>query len=483
MEDDPTTSADNILNSLLNSTSPEAVQAGMLLQNQSFGFVAGQLTGFLGNLFLTFFPEAYLQQRSALDAILDIVTGINEAVALINSIALPSTTRPDELTVGDVNGTKAQMEAFFATNPDLAFVADIVADPFFLQFANPATVPIVTSVGGGDPSVFLAALDIGAAFFDGFDPTALAFAAIAANAPPVIRAEARDDGTEDPVAPDDPTDPDDPANPDDPVDDTEDPVAPDEPSTSDNSGDDNLTGDDGPDTLDGGEGDDALTGGGGRDNLIGGAGKDTLDGGGGADNMSGGRGADEMSGRGGKDVMTGGAGRDTMEGGGGRDEMFGGGGADQMSGGGGRDAMEGGAGKDVLNGGGGRDMIKGGGGSDTIMGGRGRDTLEGGGGKDTFWFLSGDRNDTITDFNFRRDKVIINDPSRAGKILEADEFALQILFGEEEEDLLVTILGTRDSPRKTVIRLEDTKVEDFNTDAFEFGDNDDGELGDGDPIL
>ncbi|MFP7674459.1 DUF4214 domain-containing protein [Marivita sp. S0852] len=60
---------------------------------------------------------------------------------------------------------------------------------------------------------------------------------------------------------------------------------------------------------------------------------------------------------------------------------------------------------DTINGLGGDDTIQGGGGNDELRGGAGNDLLSGQGGQDTFVIGSGDRKNTITDFNFENETI------------------------------------------------------------------------------
>ena len=187
----------------------------------------------------------------------------------------------------------------------------------------------------------------------------------------------------------------------------------------------------------------------GDDNLIGTGAADSIDALAGNDTVMGLGGGDTLSGGGGKDVLIGNGGKDVLDGNGGKDSLEGGGGKDLLNGGGGKDTLSGGGGKDTLDGGGGKDVMQGGGGKDLILGGKGNDSLTGNGGRDVFQFKTGDRKDTITDFNQRQDKIEITNG--------ADAFA----------DLVITQAG--DNVR---IRFSNVQITVDDSEAGEFTAND-----------
>lgn len=115
--------------------------------------------------------------------------------------------------------------------------------------------------------------------------------------------------------------------------------------------------------------------------------------------------ADFVDGNGGADLIFSGAGDDTVLGGFGSDTIFGGTGEDMLLGGRGHDSIFGGAGNDVIKGEWGRDNIFGGAGNDMIEGGKALDTLVGGAGDDLFIYSTGDRKDTILDFDGEHDMI------------------------------------------------------------------------------
>ncbi len=178
----------------------------------------------------------------------------------------------------------------------------------------------------------------------------------------------------------------------------------------------------GADMFEGNRGADTFNGGRGNDTIAGGGGSDSLSGGGGGDEIAGGGGKDLLQGNGGRDILQGNGGRDTLEGGGGRDTLEGGGGRDQLLGGGGRDLLQGGGGRDTLDGQGGKDTMEGGNGRDDIIGGRGADILTGGGGGDRFIFDTGNGQDTITDFQQNRDRIVVEGGAEGFEALGITQF-------------------------------------------------------------
>jgi len=177
-------------------------------------------------------------------------------------------------------------------------------------------------------------------------------------------------------------------------------------------------------------------------NIIGGSGDDSIEGGNSKNSLSGGDGNDMLFGGGGNDKLFGGAGNDTLVGGTGNDQIYGGTGSDTVDyssdtlgitvtagssatgagigtdklkkianiiGGSGDDDITGGNSKNALFGGAGADTLDGSGGNDTLYGGADNDTLTGGAGADTFVFVSGDGDDTITDFDIGTDTLNLSD--------------------------------------------------------------------------
>ncbi len=101
-----------------------------------------------------------------------------------------------------------------------------------------------------------------------------------------------------------------------------------------------------------------------------------------------------------------------LTGNGGNNVLIGGGGNDTLDGSTGADTLEGGAGNDTLMGGNGADRLNGGVDDDILYGGLGTDILTGGMGSDSFVFntaLGGTNTDTIGDFNFTDDGILLDD--------------------------------------------------------------------------
>ena len=154
----------------------------------------------------------------------------------------------------------------------------------------------------------------------------------------------------------------------------------------------------------------------GDDTFRGSSAGDVAPGGRGNDRMDGRGGADRLDGEGGRDVLFGRGGADVLEGGGGSDRLIGGGGRDELIGGGGRDDLNGGRGADDLAGGRGGDRLKGGAGKDTLAGEGGNDVMTGGRGADMFVFDAG--KDRITDFDTRRDTLVLDALGPLGRKLD-----------------------------------------------------------------
>lgn len=173
-------------------------------------------------------------------------------------------------------------------------------------------------------------------------------------------------------------------------------------------GHDTLYGGQAADALHGGRGNDLLDGGGSDDSLYGGIGTDSLLGSAGSDLLHGDEGADLLLGEDGDDRLYGGAGPDALHGGAGDDSLEGGINADRLYGGLGADALEGGRGHDMLYGGAGNDRLAGGSGNDWIDGGEGDDVLTGGIGADSFVFRSGGGSATVTDFQPKVDRLVLD---------------------------------------------------------------------------
>ena len=140
------------------------------------------------------------------------------------------------------------------------------------------------------------------------------------------------------------------------------------------------------------------------------------------------------------ETLTGGNGKDNLVGGSGNDSLVGGNGKDTLLGGAGSDTLIGGNGKDNLVGGDGDDSLSGGRGKDTLDGGAGSDTLFGGNGKDLFVLRAESGEDTITDFDPRRDRLGLanlefGQLSFVGNTIELEGDVLATLEGIDTESL------------------------------------------------
>ncbi|MEZ2227325.1 MAG: SBBP repeat-containing protein [Microcoleus sp.] len=173
-------------------------------------------------------------------------------------------------------------------------------------------------------------------------------------------------------------------------------------------GDDFLAGNRSNDTISGKQGNDTIIGFDGSDRMYGDLGNDFLDGSQKDDTLYGGKGNDTLLGGNGEDVLMGDRGSDSLVGGEGNDTLYGGKGNDTLLGGNGEDVLMGDRGSDILNGGDGNDILLGGKGDDVLMGGLGDDTLTGGNGSDRFLLSANSGADTITDFEYVKDSLSLN---------------------------------------------------------------------------
>lgn len=156
---------------------------------------------------------------------------------------------------------------------------------------------------------------------------------------------------------------------------------------------------------------------GGNDGVAAGSGNDTVLAGDGNDLLYGNVGADLLSGGSGSDTIFGGQNDGPASTGSSSDQpsafrsgvetINGGDGADLLYGNHGTDLMIGGAGTDSLFGGQDNDTLSGGAGSDSLYGNRGDDLLVGGDGFDRFVFTSNSGADTIADFTYFTDYLVI----------------------------------------------------------------------------
>jgi len=219
-------------------------------------------------------------------------------------------------------------------------------------------------------------------------------------------------------------------------------------------GKDWMLGGEGNDELGGDAGDDVLLGEGGDDRLYGNDGDDVLVGGAGNDFMSGDSGDDVLVGGDGNDTMSGGSGNDAMAGGEGHDVMHGDGGDDVLVGGGGDDTVHAGSGNDVLVGGDGDDKLYGDAGHDLLWGGAGDDVMYGGSGADTFYFVAGDQNASIMDFEIGVDTLIV--------IHQAHDFAeLQGFMHQSGHDTVIEF-GNGDTLTLAYTDMSHLSASDFD---------------------
>ncbi|WP_108818138.1 M10 family metallopeptidase C-terminal domain-containing protein [Pseudovibrio sp. Alg231-02] len=231
----------------------------------------------------------------------------------------------------------------------------------------------------------------------------------------------------------------------------------------------NVNGSDGNDTIIGTDGMNTLNGRKGNDTLKGYAGNDTLLGGNDEDTLIGGNGDDILRGGDDNDFLRGGNGADTLDGGQGIDwvsyteykkadidtvidlrlgqglegvalgdsylsieNVNGSDGNDTVIGTDGANTLNGRKGSDTLKGYAGNDTLLGGSGDDTLVGGAGDDILTGGSGADTFEFFGPTGHDTITDFEYGVDTLLIEGPAVALADLTITDLGVDARIAYEE---------------------------------------------------
>ena len=118
-----------------------------------------------------------------------------------------------------------------------------------------------------------------------------------------------------------------------------------------------------------------------------------------ANRIGGEEGRDYLVGTSENDLVMGFGGNDTLKGRKGDDAIYGGNGSDKLIGNLGDDMLDGGAGRDRLYGGRHDDMLNGGAGNDKLIGGRG---------DDIFVFEAGSGRDTICDFGYGDDTIVLS---------------------------------------------------------------------------
>ncbi len=202
-----------------------------------------------------------------------------------------------------------------------------------------------------------------------------------------------------------------------------------------------------------------ITGGGGADVLIGTDGVDYIDAGRGNDVIHAYDGNDVVEAGRGSDQVHAGSGDDNADGGPGNDELSGEAGNDTLTGSRGDDDLSGGEGDDQLDGGKGTDRLLGGPGDDRLAGGDGDDYLHGDAGSDHYVFGRGDDADTIVDYSDEAAGTAVD------RVLFGEDIAPeQLWFERYNDDLLVSIVGTRDDILVADWYLNDRhQVEEFHT--------------------
>ena len=123
------------------------------------------------------------------------------------------------------------------------------------------------------------------------------------------------------------------------------------------------------------------------------------------------------------------------------------------------DTLTGGADNDAIIGGAGDDTISGGAGDDTIYSGAGDDTITGGTGNDAFMFVTGDGNDTITDFTDGEDII---DLSAITGITGFSDLSGKITQDGEDTVIDLSSFGGGE------ITLEDFTSTDLDATDFDF---------------
>ena len=119
-----------------------------------------------------------------------------------------------------------------------------------------------------------------------------------------------------------------------------------------------------------------------------------------------------------------------------------------------RNTISGGAKADTLSGGAGNDSLNGGAGNDSLNGGAGNDTLTGGKGNDIFTYVSGEGNDTITDYASGKDKIRIE----GGTITKSQNSAGKVVFTITSEDGSTTNTLTVNFDTKTSYNAKTQKI-------------------------
>ncbi|TAH31449.1 MAG: DUF4347 domain-containing protein [Oscillatoriales cyanobacterium] len=157
--------------------------------------------------------------------------------------------------------------------------------------------------------------------------------------------------------------------------------------------------------------------------------------------INGTNGDDILTGTTGNDVINGRQGNDLLDGGLGDDTLYGGKGSDTLLGASGNDVLFGGRGADILNGDDGNDILFGGKGDDLLTGGLGNDTLTGGKGVDKFLISTNSGTDTITDFEFGKDFLVLGNGLTFSQLAISQDSGLTLIRFAQTGEILASISG------------------------------------------
>ncbi|MEG4805025.1 hypothetical protein QUB63_30615 [Microcoleus sp. ARI1-B5] len=162
---------------------------------------------------------------------------------------------------------------------------------------------------------------------------------------------------------------------------------------------------------------------------------------------------DTLTGSSGNDAIYGLRGNDSLDGGLGDDTLFGGKGSDTLLGSSGNDILFGGQGDDTLLGGDGNDILFGGKGDNLLNGGLGNDTLTGGIGVNKFVIATNSGTDTITDFEFGLDVLVLGNGLVSGQLTISEERGKTLVRFTQTGELLATINGVAGGRSLSAINL------------------------------
>jgi hypothetical protein len=157
--------------------------------------------------------------------------------------------------------------------------------------------------------------------------------------------------------------------------------------------------------------------------------------------INGTNGDDILTGTTGNDAINGRRGNDSLDGGLGDDTLYGGKGSDTLLGASGNDVLFGGRGADILNGDDGNDILFGGKGDDLLTGGLGNDTLTGGKGVDKFLISTNSGTDTITDFEFGKDFLVLGNGLTFSQLAISQDSGLTLIRFAQTGEILASISG------------------------------------------